>query len=324
MEYLTFLERKNIGHLHFAGTSLRAIGRVLRRSHSTIKDELKRAGATVPGTYDPYEAQRIFLLRQSKKGKRRKIERNQALRNHIIDRLKTEQWSPEEIAGALREQYGRTIVCHETIYAFIYSEAGKTLKLWLELRHKKKPDRQQRGARTKRSKICIPDRTPLVCRGEIQFGDCETDSMIFSKQAPILSVQVEKVSKRCVLTKLPNKTADETLYALTRAVEYLGGKAVVRSMTFDNGTENVKHTKLKEMFEIQTYFCDPYSSWQKGLVENTNKLIRQYLPRYVDMNALSHEDIFRIQEKLNNRPRKSLQYKTPNQVYALLSQSGRI
>jgi IS30 family transposase len=324
MEYLTFSERKNIGHLHFTGTSLRAIGRVLCRSHSTIKEELKRAGATIPGTYDPHEAQRIFLLRQAKKGKRAKIARNQALQDYIIHCLKEEQWSPEEIAGALREKHGRTIVCHETIYAFIYSERGKALKLWLELRHKKKPTRQMRAGRTKRSKICIPDRTPLVCRGEVQFGDCETDSMIFSQQQPILSVQVEKVSKRCVLTKLPNKTAEETLFALTRAVEYLGGKEVVRSMTFDNGTENVRHTKLKEMFEIQTYFCDPYSSWQKGLVENTNKLIRQYLPRYTDMSTISQEDIFNIQEKLNNRPRKNLHYKTPNQVYNLLRNSGRI
>lgn len=324
MEYLTFSERKNIGHLHFSGVSLRGIGRVLRRSHSTIKEELKRAGATVSGTYDPYEAQRIFFLRQTKKGKRAKIARNQALQDYIIHCLKQEQWSPEEIAGTLREKYGRTIVCHETIYAFVYSEEGKALKLWLELRHKKKPHRQQRGLRMKRSKEIIPDRTPLVCRGEKQFGDLESDSMIFSKQQEILSVQVESLSKRCILTKLPNKTAVETLHALTRAVEAFGGKEFVRSITFDNGTENVRHTSLKDMFELQTYFCDPYSSWQKGLVENTNKLIRQYLPRSTDMSILSEKELYTIQEKLNNRPRKKLGYKTPNQVYALFIESGRI
>lgn len=109
--------------------------------------------------------------------------------------------------------------------------------------------------------------------------------------------------------------------ALHVAVEEYGQKNV-KSITFDNGTENVRHTALKEAYGLATYFCDAYASWQKGLVENINGLIRQYFPRCTDMSKVTDEQIYEVQEKLNNRPRKSLGYLTPNQMYSLSTQSG--
>jgi len=107
------------------------------------------------------------------------------------------------------------------------------------------------------------------------------------------------------------------------ALEELG-EAHVKSITFDNGTENTKHVELKNDYNLQTYFCDPYCSWQKGKVENLNGLIRQYLPRSINMKEITDEQICDIQEKLNNRPRKSLGYFTPNHAFQILAQGGRL
>lgn len=324
MKYLSVYERKMIAKMRDEeGLSYRAIGRILGRSHTTISLEMRLNKLSHDGRYDPEKAHGRFERRQLRKGKRPILERRPDLKAQIIARLTEDQWSPEQIAGELNTRTGTQIISHETIYQFLYSEEGRRLKLWVHLRHKKRPSRAPRGARTSRRKDLIPDRTPVHCREEKQFGDLETDSMIFSKQKWILSVQVEVMSKRCILTKLPNKTAMETHEALRKSIVTFG-ENIVKSTTFDNGTENMLHTRLKEDFGIQTYFCDPYSSWQKGLVENTNKLIRQYLPRWTNMEHLSEEQLYEIQEKLNNRPRKSLRYNTPNQVYDLLTKNGRI
>ena len=146
-------------------------------------------------------------------------------------------------------------------------------------------------------------------------------TMIFSQQKPIVSVQVDRASQKCAITKLDDKTARETKYVLVRAIEE--GYASVKTITFDNGSENVLHTEIRDTYKISTHFCDPCCSWQKGLVEQINGLIRQYLSRQINMNDITQEQIHEIQEKLNNRPRKSLNYQTPNQVYALLIESGR-
>ena len=113
--------------------------------------------------------------------------------------------------------------------------------------------------------------------------------------------------------KLANKTAEETKEALIKTAESVP-REIFRTITFDNGSEGVKHTEIQEMFNIDTYFCDPFSSYQKGGVENMNKLIRQYLPRKTDMKNITDQQIYQIQERLNSRPRKGLNYQTPNEV----------
>lgn len=146
-------------------------------------------------------------------------------------------------------------------------------------------------------------------------GDWETDSMIFSKQKNTLSVQYERKTMLCRLAKLKSKEAAETERAIAESVESLPNE-LWQSITRDNGTENTKHLDTLNTFNIQSYFCDAYASWQKGGLKNLNKLIRQYLPRKTDMSKISHDEIYAIQEQLNNRPRKSLNYLTPNEVIA--------
>lgn len=138
--------------------------------------------------------------------------------------------------------------------------------------------------------------------------------MIFSKQKTILSVQSERKSKLIRMYKLKNKTAEETKNALMLTAESVPHDLFL-SITFDNGTEGVKHTEIKKEYGLDTYFCDPFASWQKGGVENANKLIRHYLPRKIDLSKLTDRDIYEIQEKLNDRPRKCLDYLSPNEVF---------
>lgn len=126
-------------------------------------------------------------------------------------------------------------------------------------------------------------------------------------------MQLERKSRLLRLHRVQNKSAEETLNALIKTAESVPRK-IFHSITFDNGTEGVRHTKIKWEYGIDTFFCDPFASWQKGGVENANKLIRQYLPRKINLNQLTDRDIYDIQEKLNSRPRKCLNYQTPNEI----------
>jgi len=146
--------------------------------------------------------------------------------------------------------------------------------------------------------------------------------MIFSKKN-IVSTQYERKTMLCRLHKLPNKTAKETENAIVDSIESLP-KDMWKTITRDNGTENANHLDTFNNFDIQSYYCDPYCSWQKGGDENLNKLVRQYLPKKADLSKVTNEDIYAIQEKLNNRPRKSLNYKTPNEVTAEYIKGGAI
>lgn len=325
MKQINFTERKMIEKMLKQGMGVRAIGRVLNRGHSTISEEINKNKSPHEKWYNAEFAQARHEKRQLNKGNKSKLARKEKLKQHVIEKLK-DDWSPEQIAGELRESSRMTIISHETIYQFIYSEEGRQLKLWLHLRIKHKPERRKRGTRKSRKGQIIPERVsihlrPLEAKERKITGHLETDSMIFSNQKPIVSVQVDRASQKCAITKLENKTAFETKYALIKALE--DEYASVKTITYDNGTENVLHTEIRDEYQIDTYFCDPYCSWQKGLVEEINGLIRQYLPRHININQITQDRIHEIQEKLNNRPRKSLNYKTPNQIYSQLIESGR-
>lgn len=325
MKQINFAERKMIEKMLKQGMGVRAIGRALNRGHSTISEEIRKNKSPHEAQYNAEIAQARHEKRQLNRGNKSKLSRKEKLKKHVIEKLE-EDWSPQQISGELKERCGITIISHETIYQFIYSEEGRALKLWLHLRIKRKPERRKRGTRKSRKGQIIPERISIHQRTQEAAerkisGHLETDSMIFSNQKPILSVQVDRASQKCAITKLENKTARQTKYALVRAIEE--EYASVKTITFDNGTENVLHIEIRDTYEISTHFCDAYCSWQKGLVEEINGLIRQYFPRHINMNQVDQDRIYEIQEKLNNRPRKSLNYKTPNQIYASLIESGR-
>lgn len=319
---ITYYERKQIELYLKMKKTYRWIGKRLRREHTDISREVKRnSGAYLP--YRAVHAQRIHEARQRKKNKK-KLEKFEyaKVREYVVNELNRD-CSPDQIAGRLKNQPPKELtgltVSHESIYQYIYNGAGRFEYLYPHLRTKRSK-RQRRFDRKKHNKINIPDRISIHLRPEEidskeRVGDWETDSMIFSQQKNTLSVQYERKTMLCRLAKLKNKEAAETENAIAESVESLPN-GLWQSIARDNGTENAKHLNTLNTFNVQSYFCDAYASWQKGGMENLNKLIRQYLPRKTDMSKISHDEIYAIQEQLNNRPRKSLNYLTPNEVIA--------
>jgi len=330
MKNITYKEREKIEKMYNRERlGYRAIGRILNRSHSTIRLEILTETKKGARTYRAARAQNAALDRQGNKGNTSKIETNEQLQEHIKEFLQKD-WSPEQISHRLKNRFNKGIgsVCTETIYSYIYSKKQRHHQLYLYLRrHRKK--RRKWHSRAKYFRSQIPERVSISKRpshinDRARFGDWETDSMIFSKQKEILSVQIERKTRLVRIHKCKNKTAEETYEALAKTMEDLP-HYYFHSMTFDNGTENVKHIKLKDIVaNLESYFCHPYSSWEKGAVENMNMFIRQYLPRNINLSEITDKQIYEIQEKLNNRPRKCLNFLTPNEYLLILQKTGRI
>lgn len=300
------------------GEKYREITNVIGFGISSISDEIKRNSEN--GKYDPYIAQSKAMRRQTEKSKRTKLEISDGLKRFVISKIR-EEWSPEQIAEELKNlSNGKTIISHETIYQFIYSEEGKDKGLWKHLRHRKRPERVSWGTRKKR-KTLIPDRISIHKRPEHvntrqEFGHWEGDLMIFSETQSVLAVFVERMTRKTIAIVNENKTASEMEMAMHELI-CSAGQTNVLSITFDNGTENVCHQKVREDYEcyFKTFFCDPYCSWQKGSVENTNKLLRQYFPRNIPPEELSQDRVDQIVQKLNNRPRKCIKFQKPSDVF---------
>ena len=315
--------QKSIGK---KGVSMRSMAKILGRVHSTIKKELERL-PRYELIYSASWAHKDYLLKQANKGNIRKLDKDPRLREVVIEGILGDK-SPEQISKRLRT-LGSTFgingtVSHETIYSFVYSDPeAKERRLFSHLR-RWRPRRRKMIGRRVREKVRIKERTSIHERPEYvnqrrEFWHFETDSVLFSRGKAILSVQYERKTSLARITKLRDKSAGETASALHSLVYEFDGLYPVRSVTYDNGTENVLHTELIHKYGIVTYFTDTYSSWQKWWVENLNGLIRQYLPRHIDFESLSDEDIYEIQEKLNNRPRKRLWWLTPNEYYAKIT-----
>lgn len=327
---VTFFEREKIETWLRMKKKKAWIAWRLGRDYSVIKREIQRN----KGVYLPYIAIRAeeYMQRRKHSTNKRKLEKwqNVKLKEYVEEKLR-EGYSPEEIAGRLREQLPKkverckdTFVSYETIYHYIYEGEGRFGGLYKKLRRKQKV-RQRRFDR-KPHKQRIPERVsiherPRVIEERKRYGDWETDSVIFSKQQAVLSVQYERRMKLCRLKKVADKTALESERALQKHFSQLP-RYLRRSITRDNGTENVLHTETKKKFGIASYFCDPYKSWQKGGVENINGLIREYFPKRCRFDDISDREVYAIQEKLNNRPRKALNYLTPNEVFATLLKKG--
>lgn len=296
---------------------IRAIARMLGRDHSVILREIKRNSSD----YFPYDAKlaQRAASRRAKKTNKRKLDKDPKLQQYVRHRLK-KKWSPEEIAGRLAAKPPPSLkgehLCMETIYQYIYAQAGGEER-WFPYLKRAKRTRQKRYARKQRI-VTIPDRVSIHDRDEsvnlkTSYGHWESDSLCFGRKPGAVSTHYERKSFLVRLEKLANKTAEETEQALARTMDDLPPE-LRKTITLDNGSEGAKHTSIRDNFNVFTYFCDPYSPWQKGGVENMNGLIRQYLPRKTNITKISQRQLKNIQESLNNRPRKGLGYLTPNEV----------
>jgi len=325
---LSFYERGKLEYWLRTKQSLRNIAKIMRRDHTIVSREIKRNG-TDRKKYRADTAQRLFEKRKHSRHKG-KVEKNPALKEYMVSGL-NEGWSPEEISGRLKEVSDRetngVTISHESIYEYIYNKADKWEKLFLLLPQRRQR-RRKRGGRKPRN-LPIPKgnsihHRPALVNERKRYGDWESDVMEFKRTMTkgAVSTQIERKSRLLRLCRVDRKkSSEDKLDALIKSVESLPPE-LSRTYTFDNGSENRRHSVLKELYGIDTYFCDPFKSWQKGTVENTNKLLRRYLPRDTDLDSLTDDDLYRIQERLNNRPRKCLNYKTPNEVICNYLKSG--
>jgi len=317
MQILTIGDREKIEKYLSLKMKKRPIARLLKRDASVIRRAISKN--TQNGRrYSAIKAQ-ARTERESHKTNKRKLETDHILHDYVVERLKADL-SPEEIAGRLKNHPSKELkekyINHESIYQYIYEGEGRYEHLYPCLRKAHKKRWRKFGRR--KQKTSIPERVPIDLRPEIinlrsRYGDWETDTMYFRKQKVSLSVQHERKSLLIRIHKVLDKSAEETEGAINDSVESLPAE-LWKSLTYDNDKEGVRHTKIRDGYDIETYFCDPYASWQKGGVENSNGLLRQYLPRTTDLSTITDEQIYQIQEKLNNRPRKKLNYLTPNEV----------
>jgi IS30 family transposase len=315
-DHLTLEERCAISRLHEDGKSLRQIAAALDRSPSTISRELKRNRGTKIG-YRPAYAQDQALARRWTGSK---LERDDALRNLVLGCLQS-GWSPEQVAGRLRQQKAATTISHESIYRFIYAQIRRTQDYaWRHYLPRAKFKRGYRGRKGGSPVQHIKDRVsiskrPLYINARRQPGHWETDYVLFSRYGQSVLVAQERSSRFIRLAKLPSRKAAPTANQLHNWLAPLPPK-LRRTLTQDNGTEFADHHKLRDALGINTFFCNPHSPWQKGGIENANGRIRRFLPRKADLRNYSPHQIRDIARRCNATPRKCLGFKTPAELFS--------
>lgn len=314
MEYkqLTLKERYHISTLLKRGWKQKEIAESIGVHPSTICREIQRNKDGITQEYSYDFAHSVATRRQQEKSKYTVF--SSRIKTYIKTKLK-EDWSPEQIAGRMKMDIGLGI-CHETIYRYIYYNKSRGGRLYTYLRHKNKKyhsrsnSYQRRGIIIDRTSI---DKRPKIVEKKNRIGDFEIDTVIGRHHIGALVTVVDRKSKFTLIRKVGSKQAKEVTTALLEMLLPL--KPVTRTITSDNGKEFAYHKEVSDALDTGFYFAHPYSSWERGLNEHTNGLIRQYLPKKTDFTEVSKEEIITIQDKLNHRPRKVLGYRTPYEVF---------
>lgn len=312
---LTFEERSELARLQAEGRSFRQIAAALDRAPSTIAREVKRNGSSRKRGYRvPYAHQQA----RARRWRGSKLERDAALREQVLTRLKA-GWSPEQVAGRLAQEAGRTVVSHETIYRFIYAQIRRSKDY--DWRHYLPQGKARRGRRARKGAVSrIPHRQGLDARppevADRQTpGHWEADLMLFSTYGQAALVLHERHSRLLLVQRLPEGKAAEPIAAAIGQVLGSLPAAARQTITFDNGAEFARHFRLHDL-GIATYFCDTHAPWQKGGVENGIGRLRRFLPRRTDLANLPEELLEQWVRAYNNTPRKCLNYQTPAEVFS--------
>lgn len=315
--HLTERERYVISHLHVSGCSHREIGRRLKRSHTTIGREIDRNSEK--------HSQYWYSFTHKKALARRKIPRYQKCQQNgrlmrFIERRLTRKWSPEQIANRLRLDYPDDLsmrISYEAIYQWIYQQAAHGGVWHRNLRRGRKKRRRQAGYGAGRG--LITNRVPISERPECvekraRYGDWEGDTILGRQGTGAIVTHVERKSLYLLAGLLDGKNARPLADTSIQKFKRLP-LALRRTLTVDNGKEFADFKRIEEATALKIYFADPYASWQRGCNENTNGLLRQYFPKGMDFRKISTKDIANALRCLNNRPRKSLNYRTPGEVF---------
>ncbi len=315
--HLNYLKRCQILALWQAGFNQTQIAKEVGVHRSTISREFKRNLTCIRTrhgywSYKPDYAQTYADDRR--KAKRHYYKFTKEVIEFVKEKL-LEDWSPEQISGYAK-RWNLFSISHERIYQFILEDKRNGGQLYTHLRHQHKKYRKRYGSPKRQGAIknrrMIDDR-PKIVEEKNRIGDWEIDTIIGKnhKQA-VLSI-VERVSKYTLLKKLEIKTSAATKVAVIEALK--GYQGVVHTITSDNGCEFAQHEEISKQLEADFFFAHPYSSWERGLNENTNGLVRQYLKKGSAFIPITDEELAIIAYKLNNRPRKTLGFKSPSEVF---------
>jgi IS30 family transposase len=319
MSHITKEQRYTIEALLKQGKKQCEIARVLGKCPSVVSRERRRNQDLRSGEYRSELATKKYQERHRKKPKKKKLTVEM---KQVIFELLSKKYSPEQICGRLKLE-GKEWVSHETIYQYIWMDKGQKGKLYKNLRSRGKPYKKRGLQKDKRGHIIgrrdIVERPKAVEEKE-RIGDLEIDTVIGKDHRGALVTINDRVTKMVKIRLVKSKEAEVVKQA---TIEALREWTHIKTITSDNGKEFALHREIAMELNIDFYFAKPYHSWQRGANENTNGLIRQYIPKKTDFTYLTDYFIQKIETDLNNRPRKKLNYLTPNEVFLqLLSQTG--
>jgi IS30 family transposase len=315
--HLNIDERESILKMRSEGTNLWQIAEYLGRDKGTISRELSR-NISSTGEYKPHLAQRYYSKRRIESKQPYRLEQNGRLRRHVRKKLK-QYHSPEQIAGRLEIDHPdapQMRVSPLTVYSWVRRDKADGGDLYKYLRQGHRKRRKKHGSDDKRGQI--PDRRPISERPDVvdtrdRFGDWEGDSVSGKGHGSFVATHVERKSRYLLSGKMKDKSAgsmNETTRRLFRKIP----KSKRQTMTVDNGKEFAGFKEMEKSVGLCCYFADPYSSYQRGTNENTNGLLRQFFPKGTDFKNVSDVELDKAVALINNRPRKCLDYWTPNEV----------
>lgn len=311
------VERENISIFSTLKYSKRRMAKELGRSPSTITREFKR-GTTHKGQYFAVTTQ-IEIDKKKIFARRKRKTDNPEVQKYIIKKIKKPfLWSPEIISFKMKEEFGISIG-KDSIYTFVYEHPELTQYL-----AKKHPGKKPHSKNKKTERTLIPNRTGIENRPEKankreEFGHFEADTIVSRESLAALLVVIDRMTRKVKIKKLARKTADLTSSSIIFALQMYNIIQLL-TITYDNGSEFCWHDKVNQALKTKSFFCNPYSSWEKGTVENINGLIRRFFPKKTDFDKITEEEIQQVEDWINNRPMKVLGYKSPNEKYAELQQ----
>ena len=321
---LNINEREEISLGLAKGRSQRDIAALLGRSPSTICHEIKR-NSKYGQPYRAVKAQRHANRLTHTARKKRKLDINEPLKQYVLKQL-NQLWSPEQIAKRLKILYPMDMsmqISHESIYSYLYVQSRGALRKELIkcLRHQH-INRRARSGKSRRNcgpiqdYISIEER-PVEVANRIIPGHWEGDLIMGHNNGSALGTLVERTTRMTFLVKLKDKDATAVRVAFAKEFRHLP-KALKRSLTYDHGQEMAEHKLFTKSTRIHVYFAHPHSPWERGTNENTNNLIRQFFPKGIDFSKVSLTRIKKAQDMLNDRPRKTLNFLTPHEVFGEL------
>jgi IS30 family transposase len=317
--HFTPKEQYVVAHMAIAGFSLREIGRRLGRHHTSISREIRRNRPTyADDTVYWYDAAEYYAKERRHKPRHRRRQ-HERLRGYVTSKLRIE-WPPEAIARRVKVDYpddAEMRISHETIYHWIYLDSHNKGDLHHHLRRRHKYRRRQ--TRYGSGRRCIPGRVsidlrPPVAQTRERFGDWEGDTVEGGKGTGGIVTHVERKCRYLMAAKLADKKASTMTGQSIKCFQRMP-RRLRRTLTVDNGKEFSQFKEIEARTGLSVYFADPYAAWQRGTNENTNGLLRYYFPKGTDFRNVPEKEVAFIVKKLNNRPRKCLNYQTPHEVF---------